>query len=102
MPRQDLEYPNESFSTVNRYSTRGKSSPFPSPQPLPDSPLTPPPAQYALKTIHEIINTSPILHVSFNTPDSPFPATLPMIGYMGSFDSPSSDVGDVQDLYLHG
>ncbi|KAK1831098.1 hypothetical protein QBC39DRAFT_372206 [Podospora conica] len=81
MPRQDLEYPNESFSTVNRYSTR---------------------AQYALKTIHEIVNTCPILHVSFNTPDSPFPATLPMIGQMGSFDSPSADVGDVQDLYLHG
>ncbi|KAK5661962.1 hypothetical protein OQA88_10073 [Cercophora sp. LCS_1] len=81
MGRLDLEYPKESFSTVNRYGNRGR---------------------YNLKTIHEIVNTCPVLHVSFNTPDSPFPATLPMLGKMGSFSRPSADLGDVLDLYLHG
>ncbi|KAM0286782.1 hypothetical protein ACHAQH_000802 [Verticillium albo-atrum] len=81
MARTELEYPKQSFGTVNRYSPR---------------------ASYALRVIHGIINTSPILHVSFNSPGSPFPAVLPMIGQMGSFDRPSSDEGDVLDLYLHG
>ena len=27
---------------------------------------------------------------------------LPMIGQTGSFQRPSADLGDVQDLYLHG
>ncbi|KAM0331707.1 hypothetical protein ACHAQA_003386 [Verticillium albo-atrum] len=81
MPRTELEYPKQPFGTVNRYSPR---------------------ASYALKAIHGIINTSSLLHVSFNSPDSPFPAILPMIGQMGSFDRPSADEGDVLDLYLHG
>lgn len=62
-------------------------------------------ASYSLETIHQIINTSPVLHVSFAAPgggDSPFPAVLPMIGQMGSFARPSADTGDVLDLYLHG
>jgi hypothetical protein len=42
-----------------------------------------------------------MLHVSFNDPNSPFPAMLPMIGQMGSFDRPSADLDDVLDLYLH-
>lgn len=57
---------------------------------------------YALRTIHQIINSSRLVHVSFNVPDSPFPATLPMIGQMGSFARPSADEGEVLDLYLHG
>ncbi|KAI0392271.1 hypothetical protein F5Y17DRAFT_437095 [Xylariaceae sp. FL0594] len=57
---------------------------------------------YALETIHRIVNTCPILHVSFNVPDSPFSMMLPMIGQMGSFARPSADTGDVLDLYLHG
>lgn len=61
-----------------------------------------PKATYALKAIHELVNTCPILHVSFNLPDSPFPMMLPMIGQMGSFARPSSDLGDVLELYLHG
>ncbi|KAI1498807.1 hypothetical protein F5X99DRAFT_431472 [Biscogniauxia marginata] len=68
--------------------------------------LTPPfpfePASYALETIHQIINSSPILHVSVAVPDSPFPMVLPMIGQMGSFARPSADTGDVLELYLHG
>ncbi|KAK1526453.1 flavin-nucleotide-binding protein [Colletotrichum paranaense] len=81
MPRTELEYPKEPYGTVKRYSPR---------------------ASYALHTIHTIINTSPILHVSFNDPQSPFPTILPMLGQMGSFSRPSADEGDVLDLYLHG
>ncbi|KXH43947.1 flavin-nucleotide-binding protein [Colletotrichum nymphaeae SA-01] len=81
MPRTELEYPKEPYGTVKRYSPR---------------------ASYALRTIHTIINTSPILHVSFNDPHSPFPTILPMLGQMGSFSRPSADEGDVLDLYLHG
>lgn len=60
------------------------------------------PANYELETIHKLINEARIVNVSFNDPDSPFPVVLPMIGHMGSFDRPSSDIGDVLDLYLHG
>ncbi|ROV87415.1 hypothetical protein VMCG_10716 [Cytospora schulzeri] len=72
MPSITLEYPKEPYST------------------------------HELETIHQIINSSPILHVSFNTDSSPFPMILPMIGFMGSYDRPSADIGDVLDLYLHG
>ncbi|KAI3333916.1 hypothetical protein F4824DRAFT_228790 [Ustulina deusta] len=81
MPSEELQYPTKPYSKVNRYDVR---------------------ATYALKTIHELVNTSPILQVSFTTPDSPFPMMLPMIGQMGSFARPSSDIGDVLELYLHG
>ncbi|KAJ0161245.1 hypothetical protein CTA2_6550 [Colletotrichum tanaceti] len=81
MPHIDLEYPKQPYGTVKRYSSR---------------------ATYCLRTIHTIINTSPILHVSFNSPSSSFPAILPMLGQMGSFARPSADEGDVLDLYLHG
>ncbi|KAI0540289.1 flavin-nucleotide-binding protein [Xylaria digitata] len=81
MPSEELQYPTKPYSKVNRYDVR---------------------ATYALKTIHELVNTCPILHVSFTVPDSPFPTMLPMIGQMGSFARPSSDIGDVLDLYLHG
>ncbi|KAK7753558.1 hypothetical protein SLS62_004416 [Diatrype stigma] len=91
MPSHNLEYPKQPYSTVNRYGHR---------------------ASYSLETIHQIINTCPVLHVSFaaeapgpgssSDPDSAFPAILPMIGQMGSFARPSADVGDVLDLYLHG
>ncbi|KAI8961216.1 hypothetical protein F5Y11DRAFT_239531 [Daldinia sp. FL1419] len=81
MPSLDLEYPKQPYNKVNRYDSR---------------------ATYALETIHQIVNACPILHVSFNVPDSPFPTVLPMIGQMGSFDRPSADTGDVLELYLHG
>ncbi|KAK0673010.1 hypothetical protein QBC41DRAFT_152564 [Cercophora samala] len=81
MPRQDLEYPKEAHNTVKRYNHL---------------------AEYSLRTIHSIINSTPLLHVSFNTPNSPYPATIPMIGQMGSFDRPSADLSDVLDLYIHG
>ncbi|KAH7002655.1 hypothetical protein EDB80DRAFT_720950 [Ilyonectria destructans] len=81
MGRYDLEYPKEATNTVKRLNERGT---------------------YALETIHRIINSSQILHVSFNTPSQPFPVILPMIGQMGSFDRPSADLGDPLNLYLHG
>ncbi|KAI5861391.1 hypothetical protein GGS23DRAFT_611932 [Durotheca rogersii] len=81
MPSFNLEYPTQPYSKVNRHNDR---------------------ASYALETIHEIVNTCPILHVSFADPGAAFPAVLPMIGQMGSFERPSADVGDVLDLYLHG
>ncbi|KAI1472970.1 uncharacterized protein F4812DRAFT_411110 [Daldinia caldariorum] len=81
MPTTNLEYPKQPYNKVNRYDSR---------------------ATYALETIHQIVNSCPILHVSFSVPDSPFPTILPMIGQMGSFDRPSADTGDVLELYLHG
>ncbi|RAL67240.1 hypothetical protein DID88_008009 [Monilinia fructigena] len=97
-------YPKIQRNTVQRYRAR---------------------ATYDHKTIHTIINSSPILHVSFHTPDpeDPFPAILPMLGFMGIY-SPSSiststssqdkdanrevgeegenDIGEGAQLYLHG
>ncbi|KAI1434764.1 hypothetical protein GGR50DRAFT_660726 [Xylaria sp. CBS 124048] len=81
MPSEELQYPTKPYSKVNRYDNR---------------------ATYALQTIHEIVNTCPILQVSFTVPDSPFPMMLPMIGQMGSYARPSADTGDVLELYLHG
>lgn len=62
-------------------------------------------ATYDLEAIHTIVNTTPVVHVSFQSNDpaeGPFPATLPMIGQMGSFDHPSSGLEDPLDCYLHG
>ncbi|KAK4044212.1 hypothetical protein C8A01DRAFT_12310 [Parachaetomium inaequale] len=81
MPLRELQYPTEPYSKVNRMKDR---------------------ADYALETIHQIVNSCPMLHVSFQSPNSPFPVVLPMIGQMGSFSRPSADLGDVLDLYLHG
>ncbi|GAB1315913.1 hypothetical protein MFIFM68171_06123 [Madurella fahalii] len=81
MPLLELEYSTEPYSTVKRLKDR---------------------ANYALETIHQIVNSCPMLHVSFQPPNSPFPAVLPMIGQMGSFKRPSADLGEVLDLYLHG
>jgi len=81
MGRHELEYPKEAINKVKRHDER---------------------ASYALRTIHGLINSSPIFHVSFNIPSSPFPATLPMIGQMGSFTRPSADISEPLDLYLHG
>ncbi|KAL8920004.1 MAG: hypothetical protein Q9172_004698 [Xanthocarpia lactea] len=80
----DLAYPKERANTVHRLSQR---------------------ARYDLHTIHSIMNSTPVLHVSFNAADSgqgPFPAILPMIGQMGSFSRPSADLDDTLDCYLHG
>jgi nitroimidazol reductase NimA-like FMN-containing flavoprotein (pyridoxamine 5'-phosphate oxidase superfamily) len=60
-------------------------------------------AVYSLTTIHTIINTTPVLHVSFTpSPSDPFPVILPMIGQMASFTRPSASLGEPLELYLHG
>ncbi len=59
-------------------------------------------ASYALRTIHGIVNEAQLLHVALQPAGSPFPAVLPMLGTMASFERPSADEGDVLDLYLHG
>lgn len=62
-------------------------------------------ANYDSHTIHSIVNSTKVLHVAFNPSDAaegPFPVVLPMIGQMGSFQYPSSDLHDPLDCYLHG
>ncbi|KAL4812891.1 hypothetical protein BDW67DRAFT_188240 [Aspergillus spinulosporus] len=77
-----LVYPKRDSNTVNRYKHR---------------------ATYDLGAIHSIINSSQVLHVSFNPESSdPFPAILPMIGQMASFDYPSASINEPLDCYLHG
>ncbi|KAL3423021.1 flavin-nucleotide-binding protein [Phlyctema vagabunda] len=82
MPRYELTYPKGDRNTVNRYKHQ---------------------ATYSLRTIHSIINTSAVLHVSFQpSPTDPFPVILPLIGQMGSYARPSADEGEVLECYLHG
>ncbi|RHZ53409.1 hypothetical protein CDV55_103323 [Aspergillus turcosus] len=77
-----LTYPKRDANTVNRYKHR---------------------ATYDLGAIHSIVNSSQVLHVSFSPgPADPFPAMLPMIGQMGSFDYPSAGLDEPLDCYLHG
>jgi len=62
-------------------------------------------ANYDVEAIHTIVNTTPVVHVSFQPSDpseGPFPAILPMIGQMGSFERPSAGLEDPLDCYLHG
>ncbi|RMZ83049.1 hypothetical protein DV738_g1436, partial [Chaetothyriales sp. CBS 135597] len=77
-----LEYPKKKSNTVNRYNSRGR---------------------YDLSTIHSIVNSTNVLHVCFPPgPDEPFPAILPMIGVLGSFEFPSAGLDEPLDCYLHG
>jgi len=58
---------------------------------------------YDYATVHTIINTCPVLHVSFNDPQHPFPVVLPMLGCTGNFANPDADPGQSeQDIYIHG
>lgn len=61
-------------------------------------------ATYDLQAIHSIVNTTPVLHVSFNSLNSedPFPTILPMIGTMASYEHPSADLNEPLECYLHG
>lgn len=44
-----------------------------------------------------------MVHVSFSPdPADPFPAILPMIGTMGSYEYPSAGIDEPMDCYLHG
>ncbi|KAI9803586.1 MAG: hypothetical protein M1825_001929 [Sarcosagium campestre] len=74
-------------------------------------------------TIHNIVNTASVVHVSFAPPpprptsgidngtdndasdsdsEGTFPTILPMIGQMGSYAYPSAGPDEPQDCYLHG
>ncbi|KUJ23019.1 uncharacterized protein LY89DRAFT_574463 [Mollisia scopiformis] len=76
-------YPKLPRNTVNRYGKpRGK---------------------YDYETIHKIVNSVQVLHVSFPAPNSdPFPAMIPMLGFMASFTDPNASLTEPLDLYLHG
>ena len=80
MHRQDLEYPKLPPAVAGRYPTR---------------------VIHSLKTIHTIINTAPLIHISYQARDTPFNTIIPMIGRLGSFARPSADESEVLDLYLH-
>lgn len=57
-------------------------------------------AGHEQQLVHNIINDTPILHVSFNAPlkDGPqFPTVLPMLGAMGTYGSDEESA-----VYLHG
>ncbi|KAI9056082.1 hypothetical protein LZ554_001011 [Drepanopeziza brunnea f. sp. 'monogermtubi'] len=43
-----------------------------------------PRGRYEAEMINSIVNTSQVLHVSFPVPGDPFPAMLPMLGFVGS------------------
>ncbi|KNG48541.1 5-nitroimidazole antibiotic resistance protein [Stemphylium lycopersici] len=76
------EYPKTSVNKLGRLAKRG---------------------HYDYPTIHTLLNTAPILHVSFVDPTHPFPVVLPMLGCTGNFSSPDEDAETTaQDIYLHG
>ncbi|CZR52052.1 related to flavin-nucleotide-binding protein [Phialocephala subalpina] len=76
-------YPKLPRNTVNRYGKpRGK---------------------YDYESIHKIVNTVQVLHVSFPAPNSdPFPAMIPMLGFMASYSDQNAPLTEPLDLYLHG
>ena len=82
MPQPNLKYPKTAVNKVKRLPDRG---------------------HYDLETVHNIVNSTQVLHVSF-TPAGPdeFPVILPMIGQMGSWENPSASIKEPLDLYLHG
>jgi nitroimidazol reductase NimA-like FMN-containing flavoprotein (pyridoxamine 5'-phosphate oxidase superfamily) len=60
---------------------------------------------YDEDAIHAIVDSAPVLHVSFvpgALDDDPFPAILPMIGCTGSFTAPNSEQTSPTAIYLHG
>ncbi|KAF8878372.1 flavin-nucleotide-binding protein [Gymnopilus junonius] len=62
-------------------------------------------ATYDHEKIHSIIDSAPVLHVSFNPTsfeDDPFPTILPMLGCTGSFTSSGAQEKSAVVIYLHG
>jgi len=79
-----MEYEKTTRSTINRYKQRGV---------------------YDEDSIHAIVDSAPVLHVSFvpgSLDDDPFPAILPMIGCTGSYTAPNSEQTSPTAIYLHG
>ncbi|OAL45606.1 hypothetical protein IQ07DRAFT_519648 [Pyrenochaeta sp. DS3sAY3a] len=60
-------------------------------------------ATYDVETIHTIVNSTPVLHVSFvPDPSIPAPIVLPMIGQMGLFPGDEDNGDSAWKCYLHG
>jgi len=62
-------------------------------------------AKYDHDTVHSIIDSAPVLHVSFNPTsidDDPFPTILPMLGCTGSYTAPDAQETSATAIYLHG
>ncbi|KAH7135107.1 5-nitroimidazole antibiotic resistance protein [Dendryphion nanum] len=58
---------------------------------------------YDYATVHTIINSAPVLHVSFNDPEHPFPVVLPMLGCTADFiNQDANSDSSPQDIYIHG
>ena len=79
-----MAYPKDAHTNANRYRSR---------------------VSYEYSAVHSIVNSASILHVSFvpEASEEKFPATLPMIGHMGSFSDPAADpASEPLDLYIHG
>lgn len=100
---KDQSYPKVSRSTVNRLRARGKLIVFLFVYSVASS-VDERQGRYDYSTIHSIVNSVPVVHISFPTPDpeDPFPAVIPMIGFMGSFSDQNASVAEPLDLYLHG
>ena len=75
--------PKTPIDTVNRYNIRER---------------------YDLETIHSIINTSTVVHVSLSPASDAvtFPICLPMVGFAASYERPSASLGKPLDVYLLG
>lgn len=100
---ESTSYPKLSRNTINRYKPRGNGTcvfNFFGTEVLTLILI----GKYDYATIHKIVNTVPVVHVSFPSPDpeDQFPATLPMIGFMASFENQDAGFEDRLDLYLHG
>ncbi|KAF2824981.1 hypothetical protein CC86DRAFT_353688 [Ophiobolus disseminans] len=76
------EYPKTKVNKLGRLANRGT---------------------YDFPTIHTLINTCPVLHVSFVDPEHDFPVVLPMLGCTGNYEDQSADPNESgQDVYIHG
>jgi hypothetical protein len=94
------EYPKLPRNIINRYKPRGEHGLMHS-RILFRAKFSL--GKYDYETIHSIVNTSPVLHVSFTTADEedPFPATIPMLGFVGSFNSPTATLLEPCKMSYH-
>ncbi|KAF1971979.1 hypothetical protein BU23DRAFT_645231 [Bimuria novae-zelandiae CBS 107.79] len=77
----ETEYPKTAVNKLGRLPKRGA---------------------YDYATVHGIINSAAILHVSFVDPEHPFPVVLPMLGCTAKFGHDGEGEEGVQDIYIHG
>ncbi|PSN72258.1 hypothetical protein BS50DRAFT_544695 [Corynespora cassiicola Philippines] len=78
----DSVYPQNGLNSVNRYKHQ---------------------ATYDVEVIHSIVNSTPVLHVSFvPDPTIPAPIVLPMIGQLGLYPGEEERGESDWKCYLHG